>query len=86
MKRYALLKHLRRYGCFLKREGREHSLWANPVNGVVEGVPRHVEIPDKLARKIAEDWVSQMSKDRWKRSAIGVSVKWPPNILLELTL
>lgn len=52
IKRYVLLKHLRRYGCYLKREGREPSLWANPVNGVVEAVPRHVEIPDKLARKI----------------------------------
>jgi mRNA interferase HicA len=35
-----------------KREGRQHSLWANPLNGQVEAVPRHVEIPDVLARKI----------------------------------
>jgi hypothetical protein len=54
MKRYGLLKHLRRYGCYLKREGREHSLWANPVNGKIEAVPRHVEIPDKLARKVCK--------------------------------
>jgi len=54
MKRYALLKHFRRYGCYLKREGSEHSLWANPVTGAIEAVPRHIEIPDQLARKICK--------------------------------
>lgn len=52
MKRGALLRHLRRYGCFLKCEGRAHSLWCNPQTGAVEAVPRHNEIPDLLARKI----------------------------------
>jgi hypothetical protein len=52
MKRSALLRHLRRHGCVLKREGRSHSLWANPRNGQVEAVPRHTEVPDLLARKI----------------------------------
>jgi len=52
MKRNALLRHLRKNGCFLKREGREHSLWCNPRTGEVEAVPRHLEIPNKLARKI----------------------------------
>ena len=52
MKRSALLKHLRRYGCYLKREGRSHSLWCNPNTGHVEAVPRHTEISDKLAKKI----------------------------------
>lgn len=52
MKRYALLKHLRVHGCFLKREGGSHSLWSNPQTGRVEAVPRHTEVPDVLARKI----------------------------------
>jgi len=52
MKRTALLRHLRKHGCVLKREGRSHSLWMNPETGDVEAVPRHVEIPNKLARKI----------------------------------
>jgi hypothetical protein len=52
MKRKALLKHLRKHGCILKREGRQHSLWTNPQTGGIEAVPRHVEIPDNLARKI----------------------------------
>jgi hypothetical protein len=52
MKRRELLRHLRFYGCILKREGAKHSLYQNPVNGVVEAVPRHVEISNKLAEKI----------------------------------
>jgi len=52
MKRNALLKHLRKHGCFLKREGSAHALWCNPNTGAVEAVPRHTEISDRLARKI----------------------------------
>ncbi len=52
MKRTALLKHLRKHGCYLKHEDRSHSIWCNPMNGKVEAVPRHVEIPDNLAKKI----------------------------------
>jgi predicted RNA binding protein YcfA (HicA-like mRNA interferase family) len=55
MKRHALLKHLRLHGCHLKREGRSHSLWINPASGAVETVPRHVEIPNRLARKICKE-------------------------------
>jgi len=54
MKRQALLRHLRRYGCYLKRDGRSHSLWMNPGTGAVETVPRHAEIPGKLAMKICK--------------------------------
>ena len=52
MKRTALLRHLRRHGCVLKREGLSHSLCMNPKTGEVEAVPRHVEIPNKLTTKI----------------------------------
>jgi len=52
MKREALLKHLRRNGCYLKREGRSHSLWSNPQTGQVEAIPRHTEIANKLVKKI----------------------------------
>ena len=54
MKRTTLLKHLRRHGCYLKREGASHSLWANPRTGHVEAVPRHREVADRLARKICQ--------------------------------
>jgi len=47
-----LLRHLRRHGCHLKREGRSHSLWMNPATGAIEAVPRHQEISNVLANKI----------------------------------
>jgi mRNA interferase HicA len=52
MKLTELLKHLRKYGCILKREGSSHSLWMNSQNGQVEAIPRHTEIKNLLARKI----------------------------------
>ncbi|MFO8009564.1 MAG: type II toxin-antitoxin system HicA family toxin [Dehalococcoidia bacterium] len=52
MKRTALLKHLRKNGCYLKREGGNHSLWSNPNTGEVEAITRHSEIPNKLVHKI----------------------------------
>lgn len=52
MKRGAVLRHLRRYGCVLKREGARHSLWFNPATGAIEAVPPHTEIPDRLVEKI----------------------------------
>ncbi len=54
MKRNQLLKHLRKYGCHLKREGASHSLWINPQTGQVETIPRHTEIPNRLAKKICK--------------------------------
>jgi mRNA interferase HicA len=55
MKRHALLKHLRQYGCELLREGKKHSVYWNPANRRTSSVPRHIEIVDKLARKICKD-------------------------------
>ena len=55
MKRGDLERHLRRHGCYLKREGSSHSLWANPATGAVEAVPRHTEISNVLARKICRN-------------------------------
>ncbi len=55
MKRSTLLQHLRKHGCFVKREGRAHSLWSNPATGAVEAIPRHTEVPDLLARKICRN-------------------------------
>ncbi len=52
MKREALLRRLRKHGCYLKREGNTHSLWCNPKTGHVEAVLRHVEIANRLAKKI----------------------------------
>ena len=52
MKQEALLRHLRKHGCYLKREGSSHTLWCNPKTGQVEAIPRHIEIPNVLAEKI----------------------------------
>jgi hypothetical protein len=55
VKRSTLLRHLRRHGCYLKREGHAHSLWCNPTTGVIEAIPRHAEIANKLGRKICRN-------------------------------
>ena len=55
MKRRDLEKRLRIAGCYLKREGRSHSLWINPRNGVIEAIPRHKEIKEPLAKKILKN-------------------------------
>jgi mRNA interferase HicA len=55
VKQKELLRHLRRFGCFLKRQGKEHELWCNPLTGHIEAVPRHQEIPNHLARKICRE-------------------------------
>ncbi len=55
MKRRQLLKHLRRHGCELLREGSRHSVFWNSGNHQTSTVPRHTEIIDLLAKKICKD-------------------------------
>ncbi|MBK9246719.1 MAG: type II toxin-antitoxin system HicA family toxin [Ignavibacteria bacterium] len=55
MKRRDLLKYLTKYGCYLLREGGNHSVWCNPSSNRVSTVPRHTEINDYLAKKICKD-------------------------------
>ncbi|MCY3930446.1 MAG: type II toxin-antitoxin system HicA family toxin [Acidobacteria bacterium] len=55
MKRRALLRHLRRQGCELVREGRRHSWWRNSAGDRRSAIPRHTEINRILARKICAD-------------------------------
>ncbi len=55
MRRRELERRLRMAGCYLKREGASHSLWINPKNGVIEAIPRHVEIKEPLAKKILKN-------------------------------
>ena len=52
VKRYTLQRHLRRHGCRIEHEGREHTIWINLVTGRKEAVPRQTEIKHLLARKI----------------------------------
>jgi hypothetical protein len=45
VKRLILEKHLRAQGCYLDREGANHSIWVNPVNSQTSPMNRHAEIP-----------------------------------------
>ncbi|MYA61031.1 MAG: type II toxin-antitoxin system HicA family toxin [Dehalococcoidia bacterium] len=55
MRRRRLLSHLRAHGCVFVREGRRHSVWANPANNTQTVVPRHTEIREIMVRKICRD-------------------------------
>ena len=55
MKRRELERRLRIAGCYLKREGKSHSLWINPKTGVIEALPRHNESKEPLAKKILKN-------------------------------
>jgi len=52
LKRKALIKDLVKGGCFLKRHGSRHDIYANPRNGKQAPIPRHPEIKDSLVRLI----------------------------------
>ena len=54
MKRRRLIRHLRKHGCFLIREGRKHAIWGNPVMNTKTPVPRHSEIDNQLAAEICK--------------------------------
>jgi mRNA interferase HicA len=53
MKRQQLVKHLKKHGAYLLREGRRHSIFQK--GALKTEVPRHGEIVDELARKICRD-------------------------------
>ncbi|MFC1937050.1 type II toxin-antitoxin system HicA family toxin [Chloroflexota bacterium] len=55
MKRHELLRHIKRHGCQFVNEGKRHSIYFNPTNRKTSTVPRHTEIPNRLALKICKD-------------------------------
>jgi predicted RNA binding protein YcfA (HicA-like mRNA interferase family) len=52
VKRNALIKDLVKSGCYLKRHGSKHDIYANPKNGKQAPVPRHSDIKESLVRLI----------------------------------
>ena len=52
MKYQELIRELKKYGWYLRRQGAHHEIWTNGV--VDEPVPRHKEIHELLAKKIAK--------------------------------
>ena len=55
MKRNKLIRHLNENGCYLLREGSNHSLFFNPINNAISTVPRHSDIKKFTAQKICKD-------------------------------
>ena len=55
MKRRDLIRHLESHGCYLLREGGEHSIYVNQINNRTSAVPHHREINEYLARRICRD-------------------------------
>ncbi|MCK4819740.1 addiction module toxin, HicA family [bacterium] len=53
MKRHQLIKHLKKHGAYLLREGKRHTIFQK--DRFKTEVPRHNEIVDILARKICKD-------------------------------
>ena len=53
MKKNQLLKHLKKHGAFLLREGSKHTIFQK--GQLKTQIPRHNEIVDELARKICKD-------------------------------
>jgi len=52
VKRNALIKDLVKSGCYLKRHGSKHDIYANPKNSKQAPVPRHSDIKESLVRLI----------------------------------
>ncbi|MBD3306024.1 addiction module toxin, HicA family [candidate division KSB3 bacterium] len=52
MKRAQLIRELVHAGCYLKRHGKRHDIYANPRNGKQSPVPRHQEIKNSLVKLI----------------------------------
>ena len=54
MKRNAFIKHLKTNGCILVREGSNHCLYGNPLNGKKSTVGRHPELSDLMCKIICK--------------------------------
>ncbi len=57
MKRRELVARLEGAGCQLLRHGAKHDIYHSPATGKSQPVPRHVEINERLARKILRDLI-----------------------------
>jgi len=52
MKRTALLKRIKTYGCMFVKHGKKHDVYKNPRTGIEERIPRHSDINENLAKHI----------------------------------
>ncbi len=54
MKYREFVRHLKRYGCYLLRQGAKHEVWCNAINGNVTMVPRHKTLDRFLCKGICK--------------------------------
>ena len=54
LKRRDFIRHLTDEGCYLKRHGSRHDIYANIQNGKQAPVPRHREIKESLCKLIKQ--------------------------------
>ncbi|HUT13672.1 MAG TPA: type II toxin-antitoxin system HicA family toxin [Thermoguttaceae bacterium] len=73
MKRQALVRHLESHGCYLLREGGNHSVYVNPEKNQSSAVPRHREISDFLAYWFGPKWKAAPWEQRYSRRSTGAS-------------
>ncbi len=52
MKRRDLIKKIEGFGCILLRHGGKHDWYQNPTTKIVQPIPRHREINERLAQHI----------------------------------
>jgi len=52
VKRDELIRELIKEGCYLKRHGKKHDIYANHKNGRKAPIPRHCEIKETLCELI----------------------------------
>ena len=55
MKRRELIRAIEAAGCVLIRHGGNHDWYRNELTGVLQPVPRHREINERLAQHIYEE-------------------------------
>ncbi|WP_394991713.1 type II toxin-antitoxin system HicA family toxin [Emticicia sp.] len=54
MKRNQILKHLKKHGCELLREGANHTIYFNPANGHQSTIGRHQELSNLICKEICK--------------------------------
>jgi len=54
LKRKQFIKEIISKGCYLKRHGSRHDIYANPMTGRQAPVPRHPEVKESLCKLIKQ--------------------------------
>jgi mRNA interferase HicA len=52
LKRRDLIKLLEENGCVFLRHGGRHDIYLNPITAKTQGIPRHTEVKESVAKNI----------------------------------